>query len=70
MAKFLIDGQALDDLAAKIQRLEVLFDVIKEEVTGANIRLCVLYDIGSDIATLVSNETENLRRTSRVEVSA
>ncbi|HDR8931574.1 hypothetical protein [Burkholderia vietnamiensis] len=70
MAKFLIDGQALDDLAAKIQRLEVLFDVIQEEVTGANIRLCVLCDIGSDIATLVSNETENLRRTSRVEVSA
>ncbi|QTP33690.1 hypothetical protein B7759_02293 [Burkholderia glumae] len=68
MAKFLIDGQALDDLAGKIQRLEVLFDVIQEEVTGSkDVRVCVLCDIGHDIGRLAGADIKNLWQSSRVD---
>lgn len=61
MAKVLIDDKALGDLAKKIQRLEVLFDVIPEEPTGAQISIEVLCGIGADISRLASIELENMR---------
>ncbi|WP_208101967.1 hypothetical protein [Burkholderia sp. D-99] len=61
MAKFLIDDNALDNLAKKIQRLEVLFDVIPEEPTGAQISVEILCGIGADISRLAAIELENMR---------
>lgn len=67
MAKLLIDDKALTDLAGRIQRLEVLFDVIPEEPTGSQISLEVLCAIGADISRLASIELENMRAGARVD---
>jgi len=67
MAKFLIDEQALDNLAGKIQRLEVLFDVIPDDPPGQQIATDLLCEIGRDISRLASIELENLRIGTRVD---
>ncbi|AYQ37635.1 hypothetical protein BLA9940_05942 [Burkholderia aenigmatica] len=67
MVKFLIDGQALDDLACKLQQLEVLFDVIPEEPTGSHIKVDLLCEIGRDISKRTSIDLENMRVGARVE---
>ncbi|WP_230971961.1 hypothetical protein [Burkholderia cepacia] len=69
MAKFILDGQALDNLAGKLQELGVLFDVIQEEVTGGKVRACVLCDIGRELAERTGTDISELRRVSRAEVS-
>ncbi|KIX68476.1 hypothetical protein [Burkholderia pseudomallei] len=69
MTKFLIDGQALDDLAGKLQQLQELFGVIQSE-NSITIRTCVMCDIDSDIAERAAIELGELRSVSRVEVSA
>ncbi|CAJ5782946.1 hypothetical protein [Burkholderia pseudomallei] len=69
MAKFLLDGQALDDLANKLQQLQELFGVIQSE-NSITMRACVKCDIGSDIAESAAIELGELRSVSRAEVSA
>ncbi|MCS3390246.1 hypothetical protein NX868_13385 [Burkholderia thailandensis] len=69
MAKFLLDGQALDDLANKLQQLQELFGVIQSE-NSITMRACVMCDIGNDIAERAAIELGELRSVSRAEVSA
>ncbi|KGV06410.1 hypothetical protein [Burkholderia pseudomallei] len=69
MAKFLLDGQALDDLANKLQQLQELFGVI-QSANSITMRACVMCDIGSDIAERAAIELGELRSVSRAEVSA
>ncbi|HDR8928304.1 TPA: hypothetical protein QDB26_005330 [Burkholderia vietnamiensis] len=70
MAKFLIDGQALDDLACKLQQPEVLFDVIPEEPTGSHIKVDLLCEIGRDISRRTSSDIENMRVGTRMDSAA
>ncbi|AYX27440.1 hypothetical protein EGY16_04110 [Burkholderia pseudomallei] len=69
MAKFLLDGQALDDLAGKLQQLQELFGVVQSE-NSITMRACVMCDIGSDIAERAAIELGELCSVSRAEVSA
>lgn len=62
MAKFLIDGQALEDLGSKLQQLEELFNVIQNEAQ-ITMRACVMCDIGRDIARRAALEIEGHLRT-------
>lgn len=69
VAKFLIDGQALEDLGGKLQQLEELFNVIQSEAQ-ITMRACVMCDIGRDVAQRTAIELGELRMASRAEVSA
>ncbi|KVN81093.1 hypothetical protein [Burkholderia ubonensis] len=69
MAKYLIDGNALDNLAAKLQQISVLFDAIDDEM-AQEVRASVMCSIGLDIVQRTEIELGELRMASRVEVSA
>ncbi|VWD62906.1 hypothetical protein BLA50215_07620 [Burkholderia lata] len=69
VAKFLIDGQALEALGDKLQQLEELFNVIQSEAQ-ITMRACVMCDIGRDVAQRTAIELSELRMASRAEVSA
>ncbi|KVQ01855.1 hypothetical protein WJ96_33220 [Burkholderia ubonensis] len=69
MDKYLIDGQALEDLGGKLRQLEELFNVIESE-EQITMRACVMCDIGRDVVQRAAIELGELRMASRVEVSA
>lgn len=68
MAKHSLDNQALSIIAGKVQELEVMFESIQDEITGSQIRTCVMCEIGRDIAEDIRTELCELSRASRLEL--
>ncbi|WP_175850026.1 hypothetical protein [Burkholderia cepacia] len=67
MAKRSLDNKVLGTIARKVHELEVMFESIQDEITGSQIRTCVMREIGRDIAHDIRIELGNLGRTSRLE---
>ncbi|WP_175718776.1 hypothetical protein [Burkholderia anthina] len=67
MAKRSRDNKVLGTIARKVRELEVMFESIQDEITGSQIRTCVMCEIGRDIAHDIGIELRNLGHTSRVE---
>ncbi|MDS0802844.1 hypothetical protein [Burkholderia cenocepacia] len=68
MAKLSLDNKVLGTIASKVHELEVMFESIQDEITGSQIRTCVMCEIGRDIAQDIRTELRNLGRVSRLEV--
>lgn len=68
MVKHALDNRVLNVIAGKVLELEVMFESIQDEITGSQIRTCVMCEIGRDIAHDIRIELGNLGRTSRFEV--
>lgn len=67
MRKHSLDNQALSIIAGKVHELEVMFESIQDEITGSQIRTCVMCEIGRDIAEDIRIELCELSLASRLE---